>query len=622
MFNNSLKNDSINNDKILIEIAAYHEPELLNTINSALIQADNKDRVCFAICFQGDDLTGYDELKSIPNCKTIYLNEEESRGSCYARYLCQSLIDDEKYIYQIDAHMRFIKHWDTRMIKKLLDLDDEKAILSCYPPNCKEEMMKLPLDDEVFSKPTKGTVIYSTGFRDEPSYFLSYGSTEIDNKDIAANIRTVFMSAGNFFSFSEVHKQVKTDPELYFYGDELPMSIRLFTYGWNIYNMGECYIYHQYNRKDQRFSKVDNYQEKENNRFAKLLRLGNDSKDLGEFDLGNIRTLDEYMKYSGVDFKNRILYMNAEVGEIENKDYIGQLSYYQKQMLEENKQKNKKFEVLLIDLLGDYTQCIKRCLKNARYKEKINFIVGTISNKDVYKEKYQIKEIVKFNKGSTYCQILSSISKYVENSYIIIIDSSMSLLKDWDSYYSNWLLKCCKNSVLTGWVWNCSNDLSKDSMSPYVNLVKILKCFDAYLPVLEYSEDIDLTNRKIPYFNPIISDGLLVMDSSIIKKIPIDPNLNFNTYIFIYSLRLWTYGINIYYPPSSFAIRFNELNTLNNSNNNYDVICGLLRINNRISKYLSADYSFGFGKERPLWGWFDHLGYDFNLRNEYLNPNK
>ena len=106
-------------DKILVEIAAFCDPEVVNTVKSALIQADYPERIHFSICYQSDNIDDYNELMKVKNCKIKHLKESEARGSVYARYLCQQMIKDEKYIYQIDSHMRFVKHWDTKIIKQL-----------------------------------------------------------------------------------------------------------------------------------------------------------------------------------------------------------------------------------------------------------------------------------------------------------------------------------------------------------------------------------------------------------------------------------------------------------------------------------------------------------------------
>ena len=308
-------------DKILIEIAAYADKELLNTVNSALLQADYPDRVYFAICYQDDDLNDYFELKKIKNCKIIHLSKKDSRGSVYARYLCQSLIDDEKYIYQIDAHMRFVKHWDTKIINQLLSLKDNKAILSGYPPAMTEEMLKAPLNDKMFDNPCHGIVMYAKDFRTDvnDSYFISCGGKLINRNNPLAYKKNAFIAAGNFFTFSEAHKEVKPDINMYFYGDELPMSIRLYTHGWNFYNPGESYIYHQYKRENQEFPglKVDTMKN-ENNRLKNLLGIINDEVIYPEFNLGTVRSIKDYEEAFGIDFTNKTLSDLTKTGNFEN----------------------------------------------------------------------------------------------------------------------------------------------------------------------------------------------------------------------------------------------------------------------------------------------------------------
>ena len=73
-------------NKILIEIAAYRDPDLLNTVSSAIKQADYPERVFFAICYQGDKKGDYEALEKNPNIKLQYLKESEVKGLCYARH--------------------------------------------------------------------------------------------------------------------------------------------------------------------------------------------------------------------------------------------------------------------------------------------------------------------------------------------------------------------------------------------------------------------------------------------------------------------------------------------------------------------------------------------------------
>ena len=609
------------NEKILVEIASYRDPELLNTVHSALLQADYPDRISFSICYQDNNVDGYEQLKKIKNCKVKWLKEHETKGSCYARFLCQKMIDDEKYIYQIDSHMRFIKHWDTKLIEQLLSFNDSKAIISFYPPNCTEEMMSLPLDDKIFDHPSFGGLMYASGFRDD-SLFVEVKSEIINNDDPRAYKRSVFISAGNFFSFSDVHKEVFHDPEMYFYGDEVFMDINLFTHGWNVYNSGECYIYHQYNRKNQVFPKLNNVMKNEAKKFAKLFNKNNQELNIKEFALGTERTVSEFEKFSGIDFAKKIIYLNAETGEIENDNYINKISYFYKQTYENDKylDENYNIEVIIVDVFGDYKKCIKTCLDNAVYKGRVSFIVGTTKSVDISDEdclNMHIKKIVYFNSQNSYSEIVNKLSSYLGNDYVTIIDSSVRFLNGWDKYLCDSIKMCGQKAALTSWVWQTDNE-ENIKMSGYDNIVKEFDHFYYHLPVLQYNKEIDLKKMIGPYQTTFISNGFLFCHSSIVKTIEFDPNLNYYEQQYIYGIRLWTNGINIYYPKLSYMIRTKDEKLLNSNKKNIDVVCALSGIKNSYSKSLQSDYSYDIGSERPLWMWYQFLNIDYDLKNKQL----
>lgn len=614
-------------DTILIEIAAYCDPELLNTINSALIQADNPGRVHFSICYQSDNLEDLEKLKKIKNCKYIHLKENEARGSVYARYLCQSLIEDEKYVYQIDSHMRFVKHWDTKLIEQLLSLNDKKAILSVYPPYCTEEMMHLPLDDKTYDNPVEGGIMYTNGFRDTATYFLNCNSLPINDDDPRAYKRNVFIAAGNFFTFSEAHKEVIHDKEMYFYGDELPMSIRLFTYGWNVYNPGKSYIYHQYERKNQKFPSVTNAMLIESNRLASLLNLGDKKEELGKFGLGKERTLKEYEEFAGLNFKDKKVYMTAETGEFENKELKNKQSYIQKKQAEKYKEmlKQENVEVIIIDLFEEYKECIKSCLKHSTYPNKIKFLVAT-NDKRKASEKYisenNIKEII-YLKDENYVQALAKTTEFLGNSYVAIIDSSIRFMDGWDKEYCQKIKECGNNSALTCWVWQADDKVDPDNFYNYNNIVKELDTFINFLPVLKYNETIDLAKRNAPYQTPFISDGFVFCKSNVLKNVLVDPNLTYEEHQYLYSVRLWTNGINIYYPPVSYMIRTKPENLLHGSVIHQDVICGLTGQNNYYSKTMPSDYKYGLGNERPICSWYDFMKVNYDATSmQIIDPKK
>lgn len=293
-------------DKILVEIPAYHDPELLNTVNSAIKQADYPDRVFFSICYQGNDVKDYNVLKKFPNCKIEHIKELKLKGLCYARHICQQMIEDEKYIYQIDSHMRFVKHWDTEMIKQLLSFNDKKAMISYHPSNFNDEMISLPVDDKYFDRPNPPSINSPTEFYDD-NFFVKFQCRQAE-PDQLNKLSTPFIGGGNLFTFADAQKQVPHDPKMCWLADELTMSIRYYTHGWNNYCPERSYIYHEYLRKNRAFYPGYTEDKKlEDKRFEQFLNLDHQNYGLGEYGLGDKRTLEQFEACTGINFSKKTI---------------------------------------------------------------------------------------------------------------------------------------------------------------------------------------------------------------------------------------------------------------------------------------------------------------------------
>ena len=168
-----------------------------------MIQADNPDRIYFAICYQSDNLEDYEELKKIKNCRIKYLKASEAKGTCFARNLYKQMIEDEKFVFQIDSHMRFVKHYDSKLIEQLISLNDPKASISFYPPSCTEEMMTLPLDDKAFDEPCLGAIMCVKDFKKDLYPFINMQAT-IVNKNDKLFKKNPLISANNYFAFEDI----------------------------------------------------------------------------------------------------------------------------------------------------------------------------------------------------------------------------------------------------------------------------------------------------------------------------------------------------------------------------------------------------------------------------------
>lgn len=301
--------------KILIECASYKDPDLLNTVYSAIIQADAPSRVFFAVCYQDDDPMILDKLRAVKNMRIYHMTVREARGACAARYYCQGLLEDEDFTFHIDSHMRFVKHWDTLIIRAWKELDDPKGIFTVYPPGIKDEQRRLKLDDPFFDELHLGGYFYVHGFHEgfktpRPAYRANLHESK--NAPFALK-RSPFIAGGYAFGPAQADRDVRFDPNMYHYGDEFPMAVRLFTHGYNFYNPKECHCWHAYLRSERTMPSGKALQSDEDARVMSLLGLGSDM-DLGEFGLGSERTVHEYEKFAGLDLKNRTFTENAGKG--------------------------------------------------------------------------------------------------------------------------------------------------------------------------------------------------------------------------------------------------------------------------------------------------------------------
>ena len=600
------------NETICIEIAAYKEFELLNTVHSALLQADNPNRIHFSICYQYDLKDDYYELLKIPHCRIKYFKESETKGLCFARNHCQHLIEDEEYVLQIDAHMRFVKHWDTKMIEQLLGTKDKNAIISFYPSNCKEDMMKLDLDDPVFDQPCSSCVLCASSFKDYPCYFVTFTSYPRNEKN--GYLRNPYISGNNFFTFSRVHKVVYNDPDMFFYADELAMALRLFTYGYNVYVPTESYIYHQYERKTQSFPKITTQMLDEDKRFRRLVEVGEEEINLGEYGLGNQRTLAQYEAFSGIDFLNRKLDPKTKLGHYDIYDYEHLKKTPKKKLSKEIAllKEREQMEVYIVDLFGDYMDTIQSCLSTASRPEYVHFVVGTtglVLDESLY-EKYHISRIQSFKKNTPFSKILSSITKKLGKGSVAIVDSHVHFLKNWDAFYFSQMLAAGENAVLSSWTWFNPKTEEADSMNPYTNIVYEFNGFEGNYPKLVYHQEIDISSRKVPYPVAFFYDFFFFGFADTFKKVPFDPELNVDEERILYGLRLWTNGFDLYMPRASHLVRIADPVELKDGIFHPTTVAGLFRIDSYEGKQFQEDYPYGLGTKRTLASFFDYIHYD------------
>lgn len=293
-------------NSIFVQIASYRDPELLLTLKDCLEKAKNTELLTFGICWQKDKKENLDEYKNNPRFRIIEIDYKDSKGACWARHQANTLYENEAFILQIDSHMRFIENWDEEMLNMWKELSDSKAVLTTYP--C-EYYPDKPRDQWK----TQPHIIHTYAFKNSETQ--QRPKTPKDWRTRTEPYRARHVAGGFIFGSSSIIKDVPYDPEFYFSGEETALAVRLYTHGYNLYHPHKLLLWHYYGRKEQPKHWTDNKEWGKLSSTAKqklsCLLGRNTNFDLGKYGLGNVRTLEDFQNYSGIDYKRNILHLDT-----------------------------------------------------------------------------------------------------------------------------------------------------------------------------------------------------------------------------------------------------------------------------------------------------------------------
>jgi hypothetical protein len=307
---------------IFVNIAAYRDAEAYPTIMDLFEKAKHPENIHVGICWQ------YNSLREEPflisdrkhQVSVINLDYKKAKGACWARHVVQKLYNNETYYLQVDAHSRFIPNWDTAMIEELDRCDSDRPILSTYPNH-----YTLP---NVITDHGPYKLIFNTFHHKVPT-FHSRSCTEEERLNPSLS---PIVSGGFLFSRAAAMLDVPYDPYIYFIGEEITMSARYWTHGYDIFTPTKSMVFHLYVvpelTKTHHWSDHpdwhDNYEIHSRQRVLHLLDAEETTnamalRDLECYDLGpygheTTRSLAQYEAFAGIDFKTQTLSESAKLG--------------------------------------------------------------------------------------------------------------------------------------------------------------------------------------------------------------------------------------------------------------------------------------------------------------------
>ena len=293
--------------QIFVQIASYRDAELAATVEDALQKAAKPQNLSFGIVWQGK--VGVDRLpiEFLPYCRFLLVDADRSYGVCWARAKTQLLWDEEPYTLQIDSHMRFVYGWDELLLHMLAHCSSSKPLLTAYPP------AYTPPDILHSGEPTR---LAASHFTEQGILSLVSGNSL---REYTTPQLGMFIAAGFWFAPSQILQELPYDPLLYFHGEEINLSARAWTHGWDIYHPNQITCYHEYTRIGKPRHWEDHHHwwqldQVAHQRLRWLLEIEPGAQNLDRYGLGRQRKLHSYEQFSGVDFKQCQLTAAAKSG--------------------------------------------------------------------------------------------------------------------------------------------------------------------------------------------------------------------------------------------------------------------------------------------------------------------
>lgn len=303
-----------NNNLIFVSVASYRDPELVPTLRDLFQKAKYPQNLRIGLCWQHDDTESLEEFADHPQVKVYECDWIDSKGTCWARHMIQKLLFNyEQYYFQLDSHHRFLEYWDEHLISLYQEARQHcaKPIIGGYGTTY------WPKEDRLVNDPYQ-ICLFDTFESDgdiisKPILIHNHENIRQDG----TNLIPARLLSGHFiFTAGTFCRDCIYDPHLYFRGEEITLSVRAYTHGYDFFHPAYSIVWHYYMREENKKHWTDNdmagpSEVRSKTRQRILLGMSDDQLNFRCYGLGNVRSLHDYELYCGVDFKNRRVHQNA-----------------------------------------------------------------------------------------------------------------------------------------------------------------------------------------------------------------------------------------------------------------------------------------------------------------------
>lgn len=288
---------------IFVNLVSYRNFDTVPTVLDLIGKASDKLGLKFGVVLQQDEETP-SEL-NLPNVTVRKFSVAESRGHGWARGIAQSMYSSEDYLLQVDSGMRFAEGWDTTLIDAFKASGKEKPIISNYPNKIGDNG-----DME----------IKDVAFRLSPHMFINAApSCWASPLKGVKSLSPARMISDNFmFTIGRHSLECSYDPLLYWSEVDCALSIKSFLLGYDFLNHFVPVAWRNYSRRPQHW----------NDHADWWLRTRESESALAEvLATPGVRSLEDYQRYSGLDFKNRRIHRDVLANKNPPTEYVDESSW-------------------------------------------------------------------------------------------------------------------------------------------------------------------------------------------------------------------------------------------------------------------------------------------------------
>jgi hypothetical protein len=229
---------------VYVQIPAYRDRELAPTLRDLYRKAAHPERLRVAVLWQraaDEDLPA--SVRALPNLELLDVPYEQSRGCNWARVQLQDRWHGEPYTLLLDSHHRFVRGWDdlvVSMYEGLRDRGVERPLLTTYLPGydpALEPRGRKRVPYRIYPMSREDGVLTRL-----TSYPLPFW------RRLDAPVEAEFLSLHFVFAAGGFNTDVRFDPDIYFFGDEVAVGLRAYTHGYDLYHPHRVVGWHAYDR--------------------------------------------------------------------------------------------------------------------------------------------------------------------------------------------------------------------------------------------------------------------------------------------------------------------------------------------------------------------------------------